>query len=211
MEKQNKDYRAVARVVARSLKLLAFIGTSLLVMYSMRQCRKPIHEEPIIIDTPVEQDTMYVEHDILSLDEIQMLERIYTNHAKTITDASNRYGVPVPWIVAVIAVESGGNPKAKSPAGAMGMMQLMPITIKCLKKNHKFDIKDPYNVWENIHGGTKYLAWLSEQLVDLELTIAAYNAGIGNVRKYNDVPLYKETQNYIDKFYKYVNYIIQNF
>jgi len=109
-------------------------------------------------------------------------------------EASEKYGVPVNLLKAVAKVESNFNPDAKSRCGAMGVMQLMPKTAAGL------GVGNPYNADENINGGAKLLSGLFKKYNgDLTLTLAAYNAGSGNVAKYGGVPPFTETQNYIKK------------
>lgn len=95
-------------------------------------------------------------------------------------------------IDSIIKAESAYNYKALSPAGAFGLMQIMKPTAKELGINRE-------NPRENICGGTKYIALLTKSFNEIPLALAAYNAGAGNVRKYNGIPPFKETLNYVKK------------
>jgi hypothetical protein len=108
--------------------------------------------------------------------------------------AGEKQGVDPRFIHAVIKQESRYNPKAVSPVGAEGLMQMMPGTAR------RFGLKDPFDAAANVEAGTKYLKWLLKRFDgDVSLALAGYNAGEGSVDKYKGVPPYSETQNYVKK------------
>lgn len=114
-------------------------------------------------------------------------------------EAADTYGVPIALIKAVAKAESNFNSQCVSSAGAQGVMQLMPATAKGL------GVEDAFDARENILGGTKYLAqMLTKYNGSVKLALAAYNAGSGNVAKYDGVPPFTETQNYIKKIFGYL-------
>lgn len=115
-----------------------------------------------------------------------------TNIDNLIEEYSSKNGLDSAFVKAVIKQESGFQPKATSFCGAMGLMQLMPATANSL------GVKDAYDPEQNIAGGTKYLKGLLDRFGgDKSLALAAYNAGPNAVAKYNGIPPYKETQNYV--------------
>lgn len=128
---------------------------------------------------------------------IQDAQRI----AESIIASSAQYGVEPRLVVALIQAESNFNPKTTSNKGAQGLGQLMPFTSKAL------GITDPYNIEQNINGTVRTLRGhldvqgkkTDDNLTQLKLALAAYNAGPGAVQKYGGVPPYKETEDYIAK------------
>ena len=106
---------------------------------------------------------------------------------------SEEFNVDEKLITAIIQVESNFSNNVVSPKGAVGLMQLMPGTAEMLNVN----INNPT---ENIYGGIKYFSKLLEKNNnDITLALAAYNAGMGNVTKYDSIPPFSETQNYIEQ------------
>jgi soluble lytic murein transglycosylase-like protein len=124
-----------------------------------------------------------------------MTTRMHPVFEPIIREHASQQGVRADLVRAVIQVESAFNPRAVSPKGAMGLMQLMPDTAR------QFGVVDPFNPAENIRAGVKYLRQLLDKYDDNEqLALAAYNAGPTAVDRYgSQIPPYKETRNYVAK------------
>ena len=115
---------------------------------------------------------------------------------------SESYNVDPHLVKAIIAAESSGNSNAVSPAKAKGLMQLIDSTAQSM------GVKNIFNPSDNIMGGTKYIKSLIDRYKgDTKLALAAYNAGPGAVDKYNGIPPYKETQNYVNRVLNYYSVI----
>ena len=115
-----------------------------------------------------------------------------------ILSASERYGVDPDLVRAVIKTESDFNTEARSHKGAQGLMQLMPETARL------HNVGNAFNPGENIDGGVRHLKLLLDTYQgDLQLSLAAYNAGIQAVEKYKGIPPYSETREYIRRVLAY--------
>ena len=122
----------------------------------------------------------------------------FTRYDEYIRQAAVLYQIPEELIRAVIRVESNYDPRAVSPAGAQGLMQLMPGTAQ------RMQVRDAFDPRENIFGGVRYLRILANLFNgDLSLTIAGYNAGEGAVMKHKGIPPYDETQLYVARVLEY--------
>lgn len=118
-------------------------------------------------------------------------------HDHLIREAAAAYGLPFAFIKAVVKIESNFNTHAVSRVGAMGLMQLMPATAEDMGVTDAFDAR------QNIFGGTKYLRMMANKYNgDINLVLAAYNAGPGNVDKYEGIP-FESTRGYVQKVYSW--------
>jgi len=123
----------------------------------------------------------------------------HSKYDRVIVDAAKKYDVDAALISAVIKAESDFNPRDISGKGARGLMQLMPATAE------RFGVTDSFNARANIRGGVRYLRWLLDTFSEnADLALAAYNAGEGNVWKYDGIPPFCETIGYVKRISRVV-------
>lgn len=143
-----------------------------------------------------------IEPEIVPAAPVRMVESPPVPPAKPfadiITAASVRHGVDPALVYALIEVESTYRPDARSPKGAMGLMQLMPATAE------QYAVADPFDPTANVEAGTRHLRSLLDRY-DVDSALAAYNAGEGPVRKFGGVPPYPETRRYVSKILELVD------
>jgi hypothetical protein len=153
-------------------------------------CDKTLIEKIVADEVPYPEPEPVVLASFESQDDDGLLDA--GPYDELIASMSEAHGVDPLLVRALIQVESGYRPKAKSPKGAMGLMQLMPSTAR------EYKVRNPYDPKSNISAGVKHLKSLIDRW-GVELALAAYNAGEGAVKKFNGVPPYRETRNYVTR------------
>jgi len=165
----------------RSIKFAPFALISLFLFSNLTGL---LFSRVLAPDVVASTDRFHIPADIPTSGD-QDLDRI-------IFEVAENQGVDPRFVHAVIWQESKYDTHAKSHAGAQGLMQLMPATAK------RFGCEHPDDPEENIKAGTKYLSWLLKRFSgNVELALAGYNAGEGSVDKYDGIPPFNETQNYV--------------
>jgi membrane-bound lytic murein transglycosylase B len=144
------------------------------------------HPEPVAAATAVDQEPKAQP----SMERGSLLKD--TAYSSIISAAAEAHGVDPILVQALIQVESNYQPRARSSKGAMGLMQLMPSVAR------EYKVRNAYDPKSNIDAGVRKLKGLIEKW-GVELALAAYNAGEGAVMKFNGIPPYRETQNYVTK------------
>lgn len=154
------------------------------------------------IDLPLHFPGKNLTHLTLTPEEIQVSVSTYDHWIRV---ACRRHALDPALVKAVIHAESRFDPLAISPRGAVGLMQIDPITARAL------GIKDPFNPQHNIDGGVRYLKELLDTFEgDKRLALAAYNAGLTQVYRHNGVPPFKDTKKYIKQVFRYLTYYQKN-
>jgi hypothetical protein len=189
---------SVFRSVLITIVVLGTVSPAAAQIYSWRD----VDGKLVVSDTPRAGGGAQTTYEVHPAAEIKTTIPFAASHKSapydaTINEHARRQGVAEDLVRAVIQVESAFNPNAVSNKGAMGLMQLMPATAL------ELGVRNPFDPEQNIRGGVTYLKQLLNRYDQkVELALAAYNAGIGNVEKYGAVPPFKETRNYVNKVTK---------
>jgi soluble lytic murein transglycosylase-like protein len=157
-------------------------------------CDKSLIEKilPDEVPYPELQAAQETATDAVQVIDPELLDR--TPYGEIISSMSEAHGVNPMLVRALIQVESNYKPKARSNKGAMGLMQLMPSTAR------EYKVRNPYDPKANIAAGVRHLKTLIDRWGgSLEMALASYNAGEGAVKKFNGVPPYRETRNYVSR------------
>jgi soluble lytic murein transglycosylase-like protein len=155
--------------------------------------------EPAIIDRIVPDEVPYPEPEAdTPAAVVAAVPSAPVKYGEIIDKVSAEQNVPANLVRALIQVESAYHERARSPKGAMGLMQLMPATAK------QYEVADPFDPTANIEGGVKHLKSLLQRL-PVALALAAYNAGEAAVQRFNGIPPYRETQDYVARILRLAN------
>jgi soluble lytic murein transglycosylase-like protein len=151
-----------------------------------------VNIDKLMVEKVVADEVPYPEPEAAVAAELQQAIPQSTPYGELIASMSEAHGVDPNLVRALIQVESGYRARARSPKGAMGLMQLMPSTAR------EYKVNNPYDPKSNVAAGVKHLKSLIDRW-GVELALAAYNAGEGAVKKFNGIPPYRETRNYVTR------------
>jgi hypothetical protein len=181
-----KGYRVEGNVITVTLRRGGEVSFDKALVTAIKADEMPDAEEPTVtvVLAPALLQSAHAAH--APLDGRPFADLIET--------VSLKHGVDPELVHAVVLAESNYQPHAKSNVGARGLMQVMPDTAR------GFGIRDLYDPQNNLEAGVQYLKFLLARF-DIKRAIAAYNAGPATVRKYNGIPPFEETQNYVKKVY----------
>ena len=154
-------------------------------------CEKSLIEKILADEVPYPEPQLPVE--ATPAPEPAQAQAVTGPYAEIISAMAETHGVDPLLVSALIEVESGNRPTARSNKGAMGLMQLMPSTARL------YNVRNPYDPKANIAAGVKHLKSLLDRFRTVDLALAAYNAGEGAVKKFNGIPPYRETRNYVTR------------
>jgi len=150
---------------------------------------------------PVVEDEQMIKEPTVNIQISAALVKRSRPYHSIILKAASHYVVDPALVKAIIMAESGYDPQAVSSEGASGLMQLMPRTAEAL------GVEDAFNPEHNVNAGVRYFKYLLEEFNDdIELALAAYNAGSSKVKRHQGVPPIKATQDYIKKVFAYYRY-----
>lgn len=200
MDEELPIYLFLSQLVRSLFIIVLFIGVSVITLNSEQNTPGPAVSKTVVVKITLPPSFPPRIADTEQINRSTPARAKIRGHSfyPIILQAANRYQIDPALVNAIIMAESGYNPKAVSKRGAQGLMQLMPQTAQAL------GVTDSFNPEQNIDGGVRHFKWLVTQFNgDIELALAAYNAGSRKVKHYQGVPPFRATQLYIEKVFKY--------
>ena len=157
-------------------------------------CNKSLIDEIVPDEVPYPEPEPAAEEAPVQAGDVPALAPLAIGpYEEIITSMAETHGVDPMLVRALIRVESGDQPTARSNKGAMGLMQLMPSTARFYK------VRNPYDPKANIAAGVQHLKSLLDRYATVDLALAAYNAGEAAVKRFNGIPPYRETRDYVSR------------